>query len=83
MLLAVLAQAGAAGSLCGQDLPLEDLPVPAAAPLGGEPQFEYGKPRKVVDAVGWVFGIPRKIILWDRRAVNHHVTVETEQRLAE
>jgi hypothetical protein len=46
-------------------------------------QFEYGHPRKFVDAVGWTFGIPRKLILWDRRVMNHHVTVETEQELAE
>lgn len=45
-------------------------------------QFEHGKPHKVVDSIGWVFGIPKKIILWDRRAVNHQVSAETEQRLA-
>jgi hypothetical protein len=42
-----------------------------------DPQFEHGKPRKIVDAAGWVWGIPRNIILWDRRAVNHHVSCET------
>ena len=30
-----------------------------------------------------MFGIPKKIILWDRRAVNHHVSPETEQHLAQ
>ena len=48
-----------------------------------DPQFEHGRPRKVVDTVGWVFGIPKKIILWDRRAVNHRVSLETEQNLAQ
>jgi hypothetical protein len=62
--------------------------APIATPSsGGEEladsqQFEHGKPHKVVDSVGWVFGIPKKIILWDRRAVNHQVSAETEQRLA-
>jgi hypothetical protein len=55
----------------------------ATAPSCVEQQFEYGEPHKVVDAVGWVFGIPKKIILWDRRAVNHHVTSETEQNLSQ
>jgi hypothetical protein len=65
----------------------EPLPAPPAAELADEfapePQFEHGKPRKIIDAAGWVWGIPRKIILWDRRAVNHNVSAETEQRLAE
>lgn len=64
----------------GQEL----LPTPPLPyDLAGNPQFEHGKPRKIVDAAGWVWGIPRKIILWDRRAVNHDVSCETEQRLAE
>jgi hypothetical protein len=52
-------------------------------PIASEARFEHGQPRKVVDAAGWVFGIPKKIILWDRRAINHHVSAETEQGLAE
>ena len=30
-----------------------------------EPQIEEGKPRPLIDAAGWVFGIPSKILLWD------------------
>ncbi len=36
--------------------------------------IEYGRERPVVDAVGWVVGIPSKILFWDRRALNHHVS---------
>jgi hypothetical protein len=52
-------------------------------PIGIDPQIEWGQPNKFVDGVGWVFGIPRKLILWDRRAVNHRVTSQTEQSLAQ
>jgi hypothetical protein len=57
----------------------------AAADVGAvvsQPQFAHGKPHKVVDAVGWVFGIPKKLIVWDRRAVNHRVSAETEEDLS-
>ena len=82
ILLAVLALAGSATSLRGQDAPTEYLPEPGGEIPTLNSQFEHGQPRKVVDAVGWVFGIPKKIILWDRRAVNHRVSLETEQNLA-
>lgn len=55
---------------------------PIVAPASFDPQFERGQPHKVIDGVGWVFGIPRKIILWDRRAINHDVSPATEQSLA-
>jgi hypothetical protein len=47
------------------------------------PQVERGQPRKFVDGVGWVLGIPEKVLLWDRRAENHHVSAETEQSVVE
>jgi hypothetical protein len=83
ILLALLALAGSAHALCGQEMPLQRLPPTAEQNVGTSLQFEHGQPRKVIDAVGWVFGIPKKIIVWDRRAVNHHVSLETEQNLAE
>ena len=45
--------------------------------------IERGKPRKVLDGAGWVFGIPAKIILWDRRVENHRVSATTEGTIAE
>ena len=92
-LLALLAFAVIGSPLRAQE-PLPPPPLEFADPesaepvfdvpdLNSDPQFEHGKPHKVVDAVGWVFGIPKKIVLWDRRAVNHNVSPETEQRLAQ
>jgi hypothetical protein len=52
-----------------------------SAPIQADSQFECGEPHKVIDSIGWVFGIPRKIILWDRRAVNHDVSADTEHSL--
>ena len=83
ILLAVLALAWSAASLRSEELPPQPQPAPAEAKLCDDPQFEHGQPHKIVDGVGWVFGIPKRIILWDRRAVNHHVSAETEQYLAQ
>ncbi|QDT40092.1 hypothetical protein Pan241w_01450 [Gimesia alba] len=48
----------------------------------GEPQIVRGKPRKFVDGVGWVVGIPGKILLWNRRVDNHDISPETEAAIA-
>jgi len=48
-----------------------------------EPQISRGKRRPVIDGVGWVVGIPGKILLWDRRVDNHNVSPETEAAIAE
>lgn len=46
-----------------------------------ESPIERGQPRPVIDGVGWVFGIPAKIVLWDSRVDNHDVSAETEEAL--
>lgn len=46
-----------------------------------ESQIERGRPRPVLDAAGWVVGIPAKIILWDRRVNNHDVSPDTENAI--
>lgn len=38
-----------------------------------EAPLERGEPRRVIDGIGWVVGIPSKIILWDRRVDDHDV----------
>ncbi|MFO0924841.1 MAG: hypothetical protein U0905_20435 [Pirellulales bacterium] len=48
-----------------------------------EPQIERGQPRPIIDGVGWVFGIPSKIVLWNWKAENHHISPETEAIMAE
>jgi hypothetical protein len=41
-----------------------------------------GNPSKVVDGLGWSVGIPRRIVLWDRRVDNHQVQPETMAEVA-
>ena len=43
-----------------------------------EPQAERGRPHRFVDGVGWVVGVPRKVLLWDLRVDNHRVSPGTE-----
>ncbi len=48
-----------------------------------EPQIERGRPYKTLDTVGWIVGIPGKILMWDRRVDNHRISFETERMLAD
>lgn len=48
-----------------------------------EPQIERGHPNKFIDGVGWVIGIPTKIMLFNAKIENHNISTETEQELAE
>ncbi len=45
--------------------------------------IERGRPNKVLDTFGWVWGIPNKIILWDRRIDNHRIGPQTEAAVAD
>jgi hypothetical protein len=36
-----------------------------------------GKPHRLVDGLGWFFGIPSKVLLWDARVKNHQVSEKT------
>jgi hypothetical protein len=47
----------------------------------GQPQIQRGQPRTIIDATGWVFGIPDKILLWNRRVENHHIGDRTAEVL--
>ncbi len=49
----------------------------------GSPQVQRGEKRKVIDAVGWVVGIPSKILLWNRRMDNHNISQRTEEVVTE
>jgi len=51
--------------------------------IGSNARVERGQDRPVVDGVGWVFGIPSKILLWDRRALNHNVSDATVAEVTE
>lgn len=48
-----------------------------------DPIIEEGQRRPIIDAAGWVVGIPAKILLWDRRAKNHQVTDRTRDAVAD
>ena len=47
-----------------------------------EVQMERGRPHKAIDTFGWAWGIPSKILLWDRRVENHRIDAHTETQLA-
>ncbi len=42
----------------------------------------YGRPNQVLDSAGWLFGVPRKLLLWDRRVDNHDVSDQTTESVA-
>jgi hypothetical protein len=44
----------------------------------GESQIERGRRAPVIDAVGWVVGLPAKIIFLDHHVSNHDVSPDTE-----
>ncbi|MCA9047913.1 MAG: hypothetical protein KDA89_04255 [Planctomycetaceae bacterium] len=43
-----------------------------------EQQVERGRPNVVLDTIGWVVGIPNKIVLFNRRIENHNISSGTE-----
>ena len=47
-----------------------------------QPQIERGEEYPIIDGIGWVVGIPDKLILWDRRVTNHHISAQTEEAIA-
>jgi len=50
--------------------------------LDDQPQIQRGQPRPVVDGFGWLWGIPSKLLLWDRRVENHRIGADTEVAVA-
>lgn len=63
----------------------QDAPCAASSPqdAAGQLQIAQGEPNKFVDGVGWVMGIPGKLLLWDRRVNNHCVTPATTEAVAQ
>jgi hypothetical protein len=55
--------------------------APELVEITQDSQIERGKRRPVIDGLGWVIGIPSKILLWDRRVDNHDVSAETEEAI--
>lgn len=74
------------GSSSCVSIPYQRLDTAALTPVSpatppGEPQFERGKPNVLIDSIGWVAGLPSKIILLNRRVDNHRVSAMTEDAL--
>jgi len=44
--------------------------------------IERGRPNRFLDTAGWIWGIPNKIILFDRRVENHKISSDTEASIA-
>lgn len=82
MLLVSGAGRGQAGCLEPREIPLRHRNVSPQleAATRAEP-VERGQKRPAIDGIGWVVGIPRKIILWDIRVDSHRVSPETEQAI--
>ncbi len=57
--------------------------IPTDLTADNEPQMERGKPRPIIDGFGWVWGIPSKLMLWNRKVENHRISPETESLLAD
>jgi hypothetical protein len=55
--------------------------TPELEPPPGE-QIERGEPNAVIDTFGWIWGIPGKIVLFDRRVENHSIDAQTEAEIA-
>lgn len=51
--------------------------------LDDQPQIQRGEPHRIIDGFGWIWGIPSKLLLWDRRVDNHNISLETEAAIAD
>ncbi len=74
------AEANHAQTLALGDNPDSSMPCDNfAAPV----EVEFGSRRPVIDTLGWVVGIPQKLLLWDRRADNHNISPQTVQEVTD
>lgn len=55
--------------------------VTSCTPCDLPDQIERGRPHQGLDAVGWVVGVPEKILLWNSRVNNHQISPQTEEQL--
>ncbi len=44
--------------------------------------IERGKNRPIIDAIGWTYGIPGRLLFWDPRIDNHRISKRTEAVVA-
>lgn len=81
--LLALGSANAGGEVAFQSDSVAPAEGPIAVGPGLEIDVEHGKPSKVIDGVGWVLGIPNKLLLLDKRADNHAISPETVEQTYE
>lgn len=73
---------------CARWAPLRPRSIPAHPVyqsqrlLDNQPQIQRGQRRPIIDGIGWVIGIPSKLLLWNRRVENHNISQDTEQSIA-
>ena len=67
--------AGFASHVNAQDRIVESAPAKTI-------DVEYGAKRPILDTAGWIFGVPRKLMMWDSRVDNHDVTADTVDEVA-
>lgn len=70
------------GPLAARSIPADQMYLSQKL-IDDQPQIQRGQPRPIIDRIGWVFGIPGKIMLWDRRVDNHQIGPETEYVMSE
>lgn len=62
------------------------LPTPQAVeptPPAALVLIERGRPNQFLDVTGRILGVPRRVLLWNRRVNNHRISPYTEQIVAE
>lgn len=73
------------GALLGLAVPgcavFERRPIAHDSCTPDQIMVERGEEFPVLDGVGWVVGIPGKVLLWNRRVDNHHISAGTEEQL--
>lgn len=70
---------------CSQEYvpsPILDYSAQTHSPSARHVDIEVGRDAPVIDGIGWAFGIPRKLLLWDRRADNHDISPQTVDEIA-
>lgn len=81
--LLLLSLATGCSPLASRPIPMGHSNVSPAILAATDVQIERGQPRKVIDGIGWVIGIPSRILLWNWRVENHRISSETEVALQE
>lgn len=77
----------AALTFCSEQTLAQELPCDHTGCAGGvcshvPIDVEYGKRRPFIDGVGWVLGVPEKLLYWNRKALNHDVSRGTVHEVA-